>query len=97
MFNVGSGRSTSVAEVADRLAEALGREDLPPEVTHRYRVGDIRHCFADIGRAREVLGYAPRVTLEDGLAELSGWLAGQIAHDRVHEAGAELEARGLTL
>ncbi len=96
-FNVGSGRSASVLDVAERLAEALGREDLAPEVTQRYRVGDIRHCFADIGRARRVLGYDPRVALEDGLAELSGWLAGQIAHDRVLQAGAELSARGLSL
>jgi dTDP-L-rhamnose 4-epimerase len=97
VFNVGSGRSFCVLEVAERLAEALGREDLLVEVTQRYRVGDIRHCFADITRARQVLGYSPKVTLEDGLSELSGWLAGQIAHDRVQEAGAELEARGLSL
>jgi dTDP-L-rhamnose 4-epimerase len=97
VFNVGSGRSMSVLDVAERLAEALDCEHLLPEVTQRYRVGDIRHCFADIGRARQVLGYQPRVSLEDGLAELSGWLSGQIAHDRVQEAGAELAARGLSL
>ncbi len=97
VFNVGSGRSTSVLEVAERLAEALGLEELDPEVTGRYRVGDIRHCFADVSRARQVLGYSPKVTLEEGLSELSGWLAGQIAHDRVKEAGAELDARGLSL
>jgi len=97
VFNVGSGRSASVLEVAGRLAEVLGVEDLPPEVTERYRVGDIRHCFADISRARQVLGYSPRVTMEDGFAELAGWLAGQDAHDRVTEASAELAARGLSL
>ncbi len=97
VFNVGSGRSATVREVADRLAEALDLEHLRPEVTQRYRVGDIRHCFADITRARQMLGYSPKVTLEDGLAELSGWLSGQIAHDRVPEASAELDARGLSL
>lgn len=97
VFNVGSGRSLSVLDVAERLAEALGREDLLPEVTQRYRVGDIRHCFADIAKARQLLGYQPQVSLENGLAELSGWLAGQIAQDRVQEAGAELAARGLSL
>ncbi len=56
VFNVGSGRSCSVLDVAARLAEALGREDLLAEVTQRYRVGDIRHCFADITRARQLLG-----------------------------------------
>lgn len=97
VFNVGSGRSFTVAEVARRLALALGREEVEPEITQRCRVGDIRHCFADIGRARAVLGYHPRVSFEDGLAELAGWLEGQIAHDRVTEASQELVARGLSL
>jgi dTDP-L-rhamnose 4-epimerase len=97
VLNVGSGRSFSVLEVAERLAAAVGREDLRPEVTQRYRVGDIRHCFADISRAREVLGYAPHVSFDDGLGELADWLEGQIAHDRVGEASAELAARGLSL
>ncbi|HZZ83485.1 MAG TPA: NAD-dependent epimerase/dehydratase family protein [Anaeromyxobacteraceae bacterium] len=97
VFNVGSGRDFTVLEVAERLAGALGREDLPPEITQRYRVGDVRHCFADIGKARRVLGYEPRVTFEDGLEELAGWLEGQIAQDRVDEARLELTARGLSL
>ncbi|MGC3997447.1 MAG: NAD-dependent epimerase/dehydratase family protein [Anaeromyxobacter sp.] len=97
VLNVGSGRSFTVLEVAERLAVALGREDLRPEVTGRYRVGDIRHCFADIARAREVLGYAPQVPFEEGLAGLADWLEGRIAHDRVGEASAELTARGLSL
>jgi dTDP-L-rhamnose 4-epimerase len=97
VFNVGSGQSFSVLEVAERLAGAIGREDLAPEVTQRYRVGDIRHCFADVSEARRLLGYEPRVTFEDGLAELAAWLEGQIAHDRVGEASAELAARGLSL
>jgi dTDP-L-rhamnose 4-epimerase len=97
VLNVGSGHSFSVLEVAQRLAEAVGCEDIEPEVTERYRVGDIRHCFADIGRARRILGYEPEVSFEDGLGELAEWLEGQIAHDRVHEASAELSARGLSL
>ncbi len=97
VFNVGSGRSFTVLEVARRLAAVLGRESIDPEVTGRYRVGDIRHCFADISRAREVLGYQPRVGFDAGLLELAEWLEGQIAHDRVGEASAELAARGLSL
>jgi dTDP-L-rhamnose 4-epimerase len=97
VFNVGSGRSATVLEVARRLAQELGREELEPEVTRRYRAGDIRHCFADVSRARAVLGYHPRVELGEGLEELAGWLAGQIAHDRVVGASAELQARGLSL
>lgn len=97
VFNVGSGRSYTVLEVARRLAAVLGREDVEPDVTGRYRVGDIRHCFADATRAREVLGFTPRVGFDEGLAELADWLAGQIAHDRIGEASAELSARGLSL
>ena len=95
-FNVGSGRSYSVAEVAELLAGALGKS-IEPEINGKYRVGDIRHCFADIGLAREILGYEPAVTLEDGVMELSDWLRDQVADDRVAEASRELASRGLTV
>jgi dTDP-L-rhamnose 4-epimerase len=96
-LNIGSGRHYTIRTVAERMAGVLGREDLKPEITQRYRAGDIRHCFADISRARQLLGYEPRVTLEEGLVELAGWLEGQAAPDRVTEARAELERRGLTI
>jgi dTDP-L-rhamnose 4-epimerase len=97
VLNVGSGRSYTVREIAQRVGAALGRPDIPAEITGKFRVGDIRHCSADIGRAREVLGYEPRVGLEEGLAELAAWLDGQEAIDRVEVARAELAARGLAL
>src|SRR5437763_1684895 len=81
VLNIGSGRSLSVNDVAERLSRELGRPDLRAQVTGKYRVGDIRHCFADISLAREVLGYAPAVNLDDGLAELAGWLGRQAAVD----------------
>jgi dTDP-L-rhamnose 4-epimerase len=96
-FNVGSGNNYTVREIADRMATMLGRDDVTPEITGKYRVGDIRHCFADIGRAREVLGYEPRVCFDEGLAELANWLEGQVAHDRVAEMRDQLAARGLTV
>jgi dTDP-L-rhamnose 4-epimerase len=95
-INVGSGRAYTVLQVAELLAGVLGTP-IEPEITGKYRVGDIRHCFADITRAREVLGYEPRVPLEEGLGELAQWLGGQVAHDRVAEASAQLAARGLTV
>ena len=97
VLNVGSGKSYTVREVAAALGTVMGRETVAPEVTGRYRVGDIRHCFADVGLARRTLGYRPQVELEEGLAQLSGWLAGQVAHDRVAEASGELAQRGLTV
>jgi dTDP-L-rhamnose 4-epimerase len=97
VFNVGSGRSYTISEIAERIAGVIGKEYLTPELTGKYRVGDIRHCFADIRLARSTLGYEPRVGLDEGLEELASWLEGQVATDRVEEASAELAARGLTV
>ena len=94
-LNVGSGESISVNQIAARLATILGREDLAGQVTARYRVGDIRHCFADVTQAERVLGFTPGVGVEEGLTELAAWLEGQVAVDRVDDATAELVARGL--
>ncbi len=95
VFNIGSGESVTVAEVAQRLARALGRDGVAPEITGRARVGDIRHCFADVGLAREVLGYEAGVGFDEGLRELIAWLAECRPADRVDEATAELVRRGL--
>jgi dTDP-L-rhamnose 4-epimerase len=94
VFNVASGRQYTIRELAQRIAAALGK-NIVPEISGKYRAGDIRHCFADITRARQVLGYEPEVELEDGLADLANWLDGQIAYDRVAESRNELVARGL--
>ena len=96
-LNVGSGRAVTVREVAETLARVLGSE-LEPEVTGKYRVGDIRNCWANISLAREVLGYEPAVTFERGMEELVGWLEEQERPESAVEAhAAELAARGLTL
>lgn len=99
VFNVGSGVSWSIREIAERAAMALGKEEVAPEITGKFRVGDIRHCYADISRVRQALGYEPRVSLETGLTELAEWLAqGEMAAvDRVEVARAELVSRGLAL
>jgi dTDP-L-rhamnose 4-epimerase len=96
-LNVGSGEHLTVGAVAARMAAALGLQHIEPEITAQYRVGDIRHCVADITLARERLGYTPQVTLDDGLVELAEWLGGQEADDRVGQAREELAARGLTV
>jgi dTDP-L-rhamnose 4-epimerase len=97
VINVGSGDSVTVNEIATRLASILGKREIEPEVTGEYRVGDIRHCFADLRRARAVLGFEPQVKLQDGMASLAEWLAGQVADDRVEQARRELQSRGLTV
>lgn len=95
VYNVGTGRPTSVRRVAEALAEQLGFAEAP-EVAGRYRAGDIRHCVADVTRARRELGYEPRMSLEEGMADLLAWLRTQRPRDRVADAARELEARGLT-
>ena len=96
-FNVGSGRAYTIREVARLLSAILGKPDIEADICGKYRVGDIRHCFADITLARQVLGYRPTVMLEDGLVELADWLQDQAAEDRVAEASQQLAARGLTV
>ena len=94
VFNVASGNIYTVRELGYRIASALG-SSIEPEITGKYRAGDIRHCFADISKIKNLLGYEPQVKLEDGLQDLAAWLEGQIAYDRVAEARNELAARGL--
>jgi dTDP-L-rhamnose 4-epimerase len=93
--NVASGRSASILEIAAALTLVLGKE-IEPELTGKFRAGDIRHCFADATLARETLGFEAEVALDGGMAELAGWLEGQVATDRFDEAAAELTERGLT-
>ena len=94
--NLGTGRPSTVDDIARLLADGLGVQ-VEPERTARYRAGDIRHCYADTARAEERLGFKARVRLEDGIGELVGWLAGQEAEDRIDVATSELASRGLTL
>jgi dTDP-L-rhamnose 4-epimerase len=97
VLNIGSGKAFTIASIAQNMAAVTGKRELTAEITGKYRVGDVRHCFADIGLARRVLGYDPQVALDVGLADLAQWLRGQVPKDRVAEAKRELESRGLTL
>ena len=95
VFNIGSGADRSVRQVARSIARALGRDDLKPKIAGKARIGDIRHCFCDGSKAAEILGFRAEKDFDEGLAELSEWVAEQGADDRVDEARAELEAKGL--
>ena len=95
-INIGSGRAVSIREVAHTLTQKLGRP-IPPRIEGKYRVGDVRHCFADISRAAALLDYRPQVEFEEGVEELVEWLSLQTAIDRAPLAGEELARRGLTL
>lgn len=93
-INIGTGVATSVRAVGELLAHGLGVE-LRPEIVGRYREGDIRHCVSDISKAQTLLGYKPKVSLEQGIPELLSWVRAQAAQDQVAGATAELESRNL--
>lgn len=94
VINIGSGRVYPIRRVATLLARALGR-DIEPDILLKARSGDIRNCFADIGRARDLIGFEPRHALEDSLGEFAEWVRAEKATDRAAEMRRELEARGL--
>jgi len=73
----------------------MNRNDIEPEIVGKTRVGDIRHCFCDGSKAAELLGFKAYKDFDEGLAELADWVAEQDAEDRVDDARAELEAKGL--
>jgi dTDP-L-rhamnose 4-epimerase len=92
--NVGTGRPTTIRRVAELLAERLGL-GIAPEITERFRAGDIRHCFADPSHARQVLGFEAKVRFEDGVDEVIAFAKSQTPEDKVESAQDELARRGL--
>jgi dTDP-L-rhamnose 4-epimerase len=93
-INIGTGRPISVGEISQLLAKGLDK-NIEPELVGKFREGDIRHCVADISKARDLLKYQPQVTLEEGLLALLDWVKDQRPDDRVAAATAELAARNL--
>jgi dTDP-L-rhamnose 4-epimerase len=95
-LNVGTGRATSVLELAHTLARLLGRA-IEPQVMHQFRAGDIRHCFADTTRMRETTGFEAELDLDHGMPDLIAWSAGEKPIDAVEESLAELKSRGMVV
>lgn len=94
-LNVGSGQPSSIMAVAQLLKEQMGGS-IEPHVTGEYRVGDIRHNFADLERLATIAGKTPAITLEAGMRRFTDWVATQpIPQDLLDKANAELKARKL--
>jgi len=93
-YNVGTGRSLTILEIAQALIHYMGCDQIP-EIAYTFRAGDIRHCYADI-RHIQSSGYEPKVPFEDGIAELVAWVSTQTAVDRFDGARKELANRRLT-
>lgn len=93
VFNVGTGQQTTILELADTLADIAGK-NVTPEVTGKYRKGDIRHCYADITRVK-ALGFQPSISLHEGLQHFYTWSEQVQAIDQLQRAHTELEDLGL--
>jgi dTDP-L-rhamnose 4-epimerase len=97
VFNVGSGRSISINEMARVLARLLGK-NIAPDIVNKYRVGDIRHCFADISKIRETYQWQPRHSFEAGMEELIAWVgAAKAPISRSQDSFVELERSKLVV
>jgi len=94
IFNVGAGRQVTVLDIAVTLNRLLGLS-IEPQVLGKFRQGDVRHCFSDIGKIRKLLGFEPKVSFEGGMKELIEWSGTVTAADKVEEATRELREKGL--
>lgn len=95
VFNVGSGVATDVLTIVNTLQKLLGKL-VPVEVSGQFRVGDIRHNYADLTKIRNSLGFEPSVSLEDGLRQFVDWVQGEaIQPDCYEQSLEELKSKGL--
>ena len=96
VFNLGTGRKLSIMDVGKAIAKELEQPANNFIINNQYRAGDIRHCYADITKAQELLGFKASTVFENGVSELCKWVASQTATDMVDKATDELQKRGLT-
>lgn len=95
VFNVGSGVATDVLTIVNMLQELLGKT-VSVDISGQFRLGDIRHNFADLTKVKKVLGFKPSVTLKDGLKQFVDWVQGEtVQKDRYDESLHELKSKGL--
>ncbi len=95
VFNVGTGLATDVLTVAKTLCEKYGI-NVPITVSGNYRLGDIRHNYADITLARTILGFEPQWSFSEGIAQFCKWVDGQEVQEDKYEASIEeMKKKGL--
>jgi len=95
VFNVGTGKPVTILKIAETLISLLGKK-LQPEITYKFRKGDVRHCYADIKKIKKLLGFKPETCLEEGLKKLIKWAKKTKAIDKFEIAEKELKQKGLT-
>jgi len=95
VFNVGSGVATDVITVANKLMENFGKS-VPVTISGNYRLGDIRHNYASLQHIETLLGFAPKVSFEQGIARFVAW-AKELGPNvsKYEQSLSEMKARGL--
>jgi dTDP-L-rhamnose 4-epimerase len=84
VLNIGTGRGRTAIEVARKMAALVGKPHLEPEITGIHRMGEIRHCFADVRRAEQVLGFRAIADFDESLSNFVRWFEDEIGDsDRV--------------
>lgn len=95
VFNVGTGVATDVMSVAESLCKCYNK-NVPITISGNYRLGDIRHNFADISKAKNLLGFQPKVSFAQGLKQFSQWVDTQeVQEDKYQQSINEMKAKGL--
>jgi len=94
IFNVGAGNQITIKEIAEKLAKLTGKS-IQPKISGQFRKGDVRHCYSDINKISETLGFKPRVDIDEGLKELIQWSSDQEAEDMYNKAEQELKEKNL--
>ncbi|OOV18365.1 SDR family NAD(P)-dependent oxidoreductase [Flavobacterium sp. LM4] len=95
IFNVGTGVATDVLTVANSLKKAYGIE-VPIAITGRFRLGDIRHNYADMSKISRILGFVPKVFFQEGINKFTSWVLNQeIQKDRLSDSLKEMKKKGL--
>ena len=95
IFNVGTGIATNVITVANSLIENYGLS-VPVKITGNYRLGDIRHNFADLTKIKNKLGFNPKFSFMDGLKKFTDWVEIQeVQEDKYSKSIEEMKAKGL--
>ena len=96
IINIGSGKRVSVLQVAEKLIELSGK-NLKPEITYIFRKGDVRHCFADITKAKKLLNWEPQVSFEEGAKKMFEWGIKQKTKVSSKNFAQELVERGVAV
>ncbi len=94
-FNVGTGGCTTVIEVANTLKEKY-KSDTEIEISGNYRLGDIRHNYADLTKINAKLGFTPKVSFDEGISKFVAWVNQQeVVEDQYQKSIDEMKKKGL--